>query len=202
MLLPKARAAKLTVRELADETLVYDLVAAKAHCLNRTAGLVWKHCDGQTTAAELAVMLQRELGIPSAEPLVHLALEQLGRRRLLETTPHEPASLRHSRRQLLRKLGVALAALPVIMTLAAPRAAQAASVVVCPPGQTFCFPASCVNLLTNVGNCGSCGNNCPGVVNRTCTAGTCGCANGGALCGGVCCGAGNRCNTDDQCVGT
>jgi len=66
MLLPKARQDKLTVRELPDETLIYDHLAAKAHCLRQTAALVWKHCDGRTTVAELAGLLQRELGVPVA----------------------------------------------------------------------------------------------------------------------------------------
>jgi hypothetical protein len=46
MYLPQARTEGLTVRELAEETLVYDKERHKAHCLNRTAACVWKHCDG------------------------------------------------------------------------------------------------------------------------------------------------------------
>jgi len=181
MLLPKARRDKLTVRQLPDETLVYDHVAAKAHCLNQTASLVWKHCDGQTTIAELAVMLQRELGVTANEALVHLALEKLARRRLLETIPGEPAALRQSRRQLLRKL--ALAALPVIMTMTAPTAAQAASA-------TKCTPATCASLGFNCGTasdgCGgtlSCGT-CTGPL--VCTKNVCSCPAGEVLCLGGC----------------
>jgi len=37
MVLPKARQDKLIVRELPNETLLYDHVSAKAHCLNQTA---------------------------------------------------------------------------------------------------------------------------------------------------------------------
>jgi hypothetical protein len=156
MLLPQARTAKLTIRELPDETLVYDHDRSKAHCLNRTAGLVWKHCDGQTTVRELAVMLQRELGVPAAEPLVYLALEQLGSRRLLDPLPAEPAAVRQGRRNMLRK--VALAAVPVIMTMTAPRANAAASVT-CPAGQTNCSGV-CKNLQTDAANCGTCGHAC------------------------------------------
>ena len=46
--LPAARTSGLVVRELAEETLVYDEERHRAHCLNRTAALVWRHCDGKT----------------------------------------------------------------------------------------------------------------------------------------------------------
>ena len=42
--LPAAREARLLVRELAEEVLVYDEEGHRAHCLNRTAALVWKSC--------------------------------------------------------------------------------------------------------------------------------------------------------------
>ena len=77
MQLPAARQAGLVVRELPGETLVYDLENNKAHCLNGTAALVWRRCDGQTTVAELAQTLHEELGLPADEVPVRLALEQL-----------------------------------------------------------------------------------------------------------------------------
>ncbi len=43
---PLARKADLVTKEVADEVLVYDLKSHKAHCLNQTAALVWKYCDG------------------------------------------------------------------------------------------------------------------------------------------------------------
>ena len=55
--LPEARREDIVVQELPDETLVYDLKRHKALCLNRAAGLVWKHCDGRTSVAEMAVLL-------------------------------------------------------------------------------------------------------------------------------------------------
>lgn len=41
---PKARKERLVIKELANETLVYDEINHKAHCLNSTAGRVWKFC--------------------------------------------------------------------------------------------------------------------------------------------------------------
>jgi len=52
--MPAARQEGLLVRELNDETLVYDLfnIGHKAHCLNSTAALIWKYCDGQTSESD------------------------------------------------------------------------------------------------------------------------------------------------------
>ena len=40
---PRARTEGLVVTELPDELLVYDLERHRAHCLNPTAALVFKH---------------------------------------------------------------------------------------------------------------------------------------------------------------
>ena len=52
--LPRARQASLIIKEVDDETLIYDLETDKAHCLNSTASRVWKSCDGRTSVAEIA----------------------------------------------------------------------------------------------------------------------------------------------------
>ena len=80
---PKAREEELVVRELGDETLVYDLKSHKAHCLNRTAALVWKSCDGRRTIREIAAAVGREAGAQVDERVVWLGLERLNRVRLL-----------------------------------------------------------------------------------------------------------------------
>src|SRR5919204_202395 len=63
-LMPHARTDQLVVSDVDDEVLVYDLARHRAHCLNRTTALVWRHCDGQTPVATLAARLQGELGAP------------------------------------------------------------------------------------------------------------------------------------------
>jgi len=127
---PCARKENLTIRELSEETLVYDREHGKAHCLNRTAALVWKHCDGQHDLAALAMLLQGELELPAveAEAAARLALEQLSRRHLLKEpiTPLEAERL--TRRAALRKIAVATAAaLPLVMTLKSPSVAWGAN---------------------------------------------------------------------------
>src|SRR5262245_52397077 len=125
MFLPAARSHQLTIQELPEETLVFDHINQKAHCLNRTAGQVWKLCDGRTSLAEAA----RRLELP--EVAVGLALEQLERRRLLQgpVVPFAAEENRRTRRDLLKKLAAAALVLPVIMTIKAPSAWASASVV-------------------------------------------------------------------------
>ena len=65
---PQVRKDGLVVKELPEEMLVYDLERHRAHCLNQTAALVWKHCDGQTSAKEIATLLKKELKAPPAKP--------------------------------------------------------------------------------------------------------------------------------------
>src|SRR5215216_2661698 len=72
--LPPARSSGLIVQELPEETLVYDLGRHKAHCLNRASAIVWKQCDGKTTAGEAARVLGGELGAQVDEEVVWLAL--------------------------------------------------------------------------------------------------------------------------------
>ena len=131
-MLPTARQQNLTVKELSDETLVYDLESNKAHCLNRTSALVWKLCDGKTTVRQLAAKLEQALKVPGADEVVQLALEQLSKRKLLLEPVQLPSDqARVNRREMLKdiakKLAVAAAALPLVMTMTAPPAKAAAS---------------------------------------------------------------------------
>ena len=136
-LLPLARKEGLVVKELPDEVLVYDLERHKAHCLNRSAALIWKHCDGRTPVGDMARMLHTEFGSPVNEQLILHALDQLGRSRLLkERYSVPPAEARLSRRDLIRRAGLAAAlAVPVVISIVAPTAYAA----------TSCSGRSCVS---------------------------------------------------------
>ena len=100
----------------------------KGHCLNAVAALVWRNCDGKTSTEELVRIAARHTGIVTAVELVGLALEQLGRRNLLDEPPPplSPAE-RFSRRGVLKKLAVAASVLPLIMSVATKTAAQSMS---------------------------------------------------------------------------
>lgn len=144
--LPQARTNNLVVRELDDETLVYDVERDEAHCLNHTAALVWRSCDGKTTVKQAARALQRELEAPVGEDLVWLAITQLKRFHLIERANKLPSV---SRRSLVLKYAPLALALPVIMSISAPTPVQAASCVPCtynfncPLGQ-ICSAGCCV----------------------------------------------------------
>jgi Coenzyme PQQ synthesis protein D (PqqD)/UPF0506 len=151
---PQAREADLLIHELTGETLVYDLTRHRAHRLNPTAALVWRHCDGDTTVAEMATLLQRELGTPVDEDVVWMVLRRLGKAHLLQTAVVMPADGVHcSRRQLMRKLGMA-GGVALVASIVAPTAARAAT---CLPGGAPC---------TTDAQC--CSNKCLG--NNTCKA--------------------------------
>ncbi len=160
-MLPRAREDRLVVQELADEVLVYDLNRHKAHCLNRTAALVWRHSDGRTGAAEMAALLQQELKSPVDEAVVWLALDRLGRAQLLREPANPPAvAARYTRREVMRKMGLIGAALvPIVTSIVARTAAAAGSCLpsngcrgagdLCRP----CGPPNCTRRCDRNGNC-------------------------------------------------
>lgn len=150
---PRARAEGLVVRELPDEVLVYDLERHRAVCLNRTAALVWRHCDGRTSVARMSRLLAERLREPVADEVVWLALDQLGRDHLLRERVARPAELRGiSRRELMRRLGlVAAVSLPLVTSIIAPTAAQAVSCL--PTGASCGAPADCCSGLCPAGTC-------------------------------------------------
>jgi hypothetical protein len=151
-LIPAARKDELIIQEVEGETLVYDLKSDKAHCLNQTAAIVWKLCDGQRTANELALLIEQEMGTPVSTEVVQLAVQQLEKRNLLEDS-FEPVlgSRRMSRRELARTLGVVTAlALPFIASIKAPAAFQAAGS--CGGGNAACgagLPPCCPGFACN-----------------------------------------------------
>ena len=107
--LPRARVEDVVVQEVNDETLVFDRQTRQAHCLNRLAAVVWRHCDGHRTREEVAAIIARQLAVPVDTQLVELAVEELGQARLLEgLEPASPEQKRYTRREAARRLGVAL----------------------------------------------------------------------------------------------
>lgn len=154
--LPLARQEGLIVRELPDEVLVYDLSTDKAHCLNQTSALIWKHCDGQTTVGELVRLIEREMKTPADADVVWLALKQLERFKLLEERVQQPAKV--SRRDLILKYAPATLVLPVILSISAPTAAQAGSTPpppsCLPDGASCSVDSDCCSFNCNGGVCG------------------------------------------------
>lgn len=153
-LLPLARKESLIVKELADETLVYDTRSDKAHCLNPTAALVWKNCDGNRTVDQLRELIEGEAGAPVPEEMVWLALDQLEAFKLLAETPDKPEALfGMNRRTLVKRIGLAAIALPVILSISAsPAQAQSLkSPGACCNGGSECVSGSCTQTPNCVG---------------------------------------------------
>jgi Coenzyme PQQ synthesis protein D (PqqD) len=149
---PLARKDKLVVRELEDETLVYDLTRNKALCLNRTAAAVWKSSNGQKDAAQIADELSIEFGATVEEKMVWSAIDQLGRDHLLEYCIPVPANQSVvTRRKQLKYMARAAAAVPVVAVLTAPRASAAQS---CRPANAACTPGGipCCNHMACMKN--------------------------------------------------
>jgi len=142
--LPKARQTQLIVKELPDEVLVYDLKRDKAFCLNDTAAFVWKQCDGNRTVDQLRELMEKNAGSPVPEEMVWLALDQLETLKLLDDAPAKPLQLSGiSRRNLVKRIGFAAIALPVIISISAPPAQAQASGFA--PGSCCTTNANCAS---------------------------------------------------------
>ncbi len=142
--LPKARTEKLIIKELPDETLVYDLLTDKAHCLNETAARVWRRCDGTRTASDLQVAIESESDKPVPVDVIWLALDQLEKFDLIEGSGWRPAALQGiNRRDLIRRVGMATVALPLIVSISTSPAHAQASLF--PPGQCCGNPTQCAS---------------------------------------------------------
>jgi hypothetical protein len=150
---PKARAEGVVVRELPDEVLVYDLDTHKAVCLNSTAAAVWRLCDGRRSAEEIRSALERKAGGGVPVELVWLALEQLGKDKLLDARVPRPEALAGiTRRELIRRIGLAAAvALPAVASVVAPTPAQAASCL--PTGSACSDGAQCCSSVCTSDQC-------------------------------------------------
>ena len=107
MILPKARILSVEVTEVGDELAVFDLLRDRAHRLNASAALVWRHCDGVTTVSEAAELLRVRLGAPSAEACVVQAIRRLAKAGLLAQPTGVVAAGYVSRRELLRAFSLA-----------------------------------------------------------------------------------------------
>jgi len=124
---PVARKSGLVVQEVPDEVLVYDLDSNKAHCLNQSAAMIWKSCDGNNSISEIAKLVEGQAGSKVTEDFVWLAIDQLNENNLLEKEISS-AFEGTSRREVIKKIGLAsVIAIPVIASLVAPKSALAAS---------------------------------------------------------------------------
>ena len=141
---PKAK-NNVLVEELPDETLVYDLDRHRAHCLNPTAAFLLGAADGTRDIPELARLSGEEFDAPASEEVVRLGLERLQRARLLEWDEPGVVPEGVTRRQALRKLATLGIAIPAVMTVVSPLAAQGGSTIAIGDCALATFGRCCTN---------------------------------------------------------
>ncbi len=148
--MPLARAKDIIVQEADDECLVYDLNTHKALCLNSVSAEIWKKCDGMTAVQDVAEIIGKQMHIKLDEDFIWLAIADLEKNKLLENKVMRPTEFENlSRRKVLFKYALPSLILPIIASVIAPTAANAASIPPPPP----CFGPGAV-LGVNF-DCGS-----------------------------------------------
>ena len=128
---PIAKKTDLITQPVGDEMLVYDGRDESARRLNQLSTVVWRHCTGENTVAQIAVLVAAEMELPTdVEPLivVERALEELAENGLLLDTglAGTAASGDVGRRDIVRVLA-AIPLFPSIDKIFAPTMANAGS---------------------------------------------------------------------------
>jgi hypothetical protein len=133
----------LIVEDMGEEVLVYDLESNSGHSLSSTAARVWRCCDGETSVDDFVSQLDLD-----SDSVGH-ALDGLSGANLLEPLPQLDAN-GHTRREVtvrFAKVGAAVAAMPMIVSVAAPTPAMAVTLAFCRSacggGPTGCTTDGC-----------------------------------------------------------
>lgn len=160
---PIGRKHDIVVQEVESEVLIYDLQSNKAFCLNKTSASVWNLCDGTKSVSEISQSLSKKLKLPANEYLVWLALEQLKKEKLIENElVLENPFAGMSRREVIKKVGLGtLIALPIVASIVAPTAANAAS-------PCAGYPITENNLCTSSCQCQGRSDGAGGFIPSTC----------------------------------
>jgi len=147
---PLARIDRLVIQELPDELLIFDLDSYKAHCLNRSAALVWRACDGKNSVGDIVKQFESNGNGKVTEDFIWLAIDQLNEHGLLPNTV-APRFAGESRRQILKKIGLAsMVALPIIAAITAPKnALGSVSACVCVSDADCLVQFNCQTVVCN-----------------------------------------------------
>ena len=160
---PKARQNDIVIKELEGEILIYDLNSKKVFCLNEASALIWQACDGKRSVSEITNVISKKLKTEVNEDLVWLALDRLKKENLITNSDDIIGNFNGlSRREVIKKIGFSsMVAIPIITSIVAPTAVQAATLT-CPPstpGDCTCsgvpVGSSCSTLQCPSG-CSSC----------------------------------------------
>jgi hypothetical protein len=134
---PKSKIENIVVQDFENEVLIYDLAINRVFCLNETATMIYRLCDGKKSIGDIAELLSRQMKEPITEDFVWLALDGFKRDNLLANSSEIFLNFNgFSRREMIRRAGLAtMAALPLVIGVIAPTAAQAQS--------DLCFNVDC-----------------------------------------------------------
>jgi hypothetical protein len=121
--LPVARVSQVVIQDLENEVLIYDLTINKAFCLNETASIIYKACDGATTFDE--VRNRHDF----TDNMIFFAIDELKKENLIESGEEYNSPFKGlKRREVIKKIGFSsLIALPLVASIVAPSALNAAS---------------------------------------------------------------------------
>ena len=131
---PRRRQDGLIISPMDGELVVYDEQRKRAHSLNRTATVIFDHCDGSTSIPQLKAVLEQEFGERVSEDVVLLGLDELDKAHLLVAPAFDADDRsRRTRRKILRAAGSIALMLPAVQSITAPTPAAAVSIQP-PPG--------------------------------------------------------------------
>jgi hypothetical protein len=140
-----------------NDLVVYDKLNDTVHHLNATVAWVWRLCDGARDLEDVraAASAELETELPLEAIVEALALLDQAHLLLEASAQGEGDDSRMSRRDLLIRMGITAAAIPVLTTILAPTPAAAAT---CLPTQQCTrngstFPKCPGEDLFGVGNC-------------------------------------------------
>jgi hypothetical protein len=125
--LPFALTTGFTAEEIdGGGLIIFDEQGEQVLGLNRSAALVWRSCDGNRSVSDLVEVLTAELGEQADRDQVLIALDELEKHGLIDSgyERRDPNAARLSRRQFIRRVGIAAAVavgvVPVVHSLAVP----------------------------------------------------------------------------------
>lgn len=127
MILPAPRNTDILVQPTSQEVLIYDLETNKAYCLNETSVNIFNACSEQRSFSYLRDKYNY------SDDLIFLALDELKKYNLIEEN-YQSKFNTIDRRNAIKKIGLStMVAIPIITSIVAPQAIQAAS---CEPDGT------------------------------------------------------------------
>jgi hypothetical protein len=152
--LPRVRAGLLR-HQLDGQVLVYDAREDRVHLLDTTTGHVFELLEqGDRSREGIVSELARRMDSPETESLLQLSLDELRKADLLDDAAVSMAALSDiTRRDLLRKVGLAGAAAVLIPAIATLTATSAYAQGSCLPSGHRCLAvggiACCAGLACN-----------------------------------------------------